>query len=238
MSLAHLRVESVRESFGANKFNSYLFSGQQSLQHAARSTTPRQGSSAWNAKIKYLFVWGQWEFVPFIWLGVGGRAGRGSKAQLEHFGLPIPGLHFGNFLQIYACLFAVMILARFRAHPFYYIWRNQKSLLLIKTYFTARSFVRPTAIKWKCKCEYKNESEKPKKKKKEVKYRQDKPLWNGPFIRQQLFALWSFLLFSLPFFPLLFSLHKLFVLLINIQLVKLNVLSAQHSSVECRLSYS
>lgn len=84
---------------------------------------------------------------------VGGRSGRGSKAQLEHFGLPIPGLHFGNFLQIYACLFAVMILTRFRAHPFYYIWRNQKSLLLIKTYFTARSFVRPTAIKWKCKCE-------------------------------------------------------------------------------------
>lgn len=165
MSLAHLRVESVRESFGANKFNSYLFSGQQrvwhcmmhhaacSMRHAARRLAREALHEI--AKIKYLFVWGQWEFVPFIWLRVGGwvEAGRGSGAQLEHFGLPIPGLHFGNFLQIYACLFAVMILARFRAHPFYYIWRNQKSLLLIKTYFTARSFVRPTAIKWKCKCE-------------------------------------------------------------------------------------
>lgn len=83
----------------------------------------------------------------------GGVVPNSSTLVFGVFRLPIPGLHFGNFLQIYACLFAVMILARFRAHPFYYIWRNQKSLLLIKTYFTARSFVRPTAIKWKCKCE-------------------------------------------------------------------------------------
>lgn len=68
-----------------------------------------------------------------------GRAG--ERGKLEHFGVwrfsfANPRTALWEFLQIYACLFAVMILARFRAHPFY-IWRNQKSLLLIKTYFTA-----------------------------------------------------------------------------------------------------
>lgn len=48
----------------------------------------------------------------------------------------------------------------------------------------------------------------------------------------------AFLLFFPRFSPTAFFPHKLFVLLINIQLVKLNVLSAQLSSVECRLSYS
>lgn len=69
------------------------------------------------------------------------RQGRGDWGKLEHFGVwrfsfANPRTALWEFLQIYACLFAVMILARFRAHPFY-IWRNQKSLLLIKTYFTA-----------------------------------------------------------------------------------------------------
>lgn len=151
------------------------------------------------------------------------------------------GCTLGIFVNL--CLFVCsydfgQIFGQIRAHPFYiyiHIRRNQKSLLLIKTYFTAR-FCSPHSIsKWKCKFNRKTKgNEKPEN----TKYRQDKPLRNdhssvNNYSRFEVFAFPSFSLFH----SLLFSINFSF-LLINIQLVKMNALSAELSSVECRLSYS
>lgn len=128
----------------------WSFNGAAGMQHAARRL---DGVTLHEiAEIKYLFVRGRWEFVPFIWLRQGHQVGRGgwqrgssSTSGFGVFRLPIPELHFGNFCKFMLVCLQLWFWPDFgqtRAHPFYiqtyHIWRNQKSLLLIKTYFTAR----------------------------------------------------------------------------------------------------